>query len=66
VSSSTFLATVPYPIPEHGQARDQAGKAIGVSGKSIDYAAKVLEKGVPELAQAVDEGRMAIAGPWTP
>lgn len=44
-----------------GQARDQAGKAIGVSGKSIDYATKVLNDAIPEVVQAVDEGRMAVS-----
>ena len=43
-----------------GTARDLAGKAVGVSGKSIDHATRVLEKGIPELAKAVDEGRMAV------
>lgn len=42
------------------KARDAAGKAVGVSGKSVDYATKVLKQGTPELIKAVDEGRMAI------
>jgi ParB-like chromosome segregation protein Spo0J len=52
---------LPYPVSDKGQARDLAGKAVGVSGKSIDHAARVLEKGIPELAKAVDEGRMAVS-----
>ena len=43
------------------RARDAAGKAFGVSGKSVDYATKVIEKGIPELAKAVDAGRMAVS-----
>lgn len=49
------------PPPDSGKARDQVGKVVGVSGKSIDYATKVLKEAVPEVAKAVDEGRMAIS-----
>ncbi len=35
---------LPSPIPSAGQARDQAGKAFGVSGKSVNYA---THAGVP-------------------
>lgn len=50
------------PDPQQqGQARDKAGKAFGVSGKSVDHATRVIEKGIPELAKAVDEGRMAVS-----
>lgn len=49
-------------LPEAGaRARDAAGKAIGVSGKSVDHATKVLKLGIPELVAAVDEGRMAVS-----
>lgn len=34
-------ANLPEPI-ESGDSRDAVGKAVGVSGKSIDYATKVL------------------------
>lgn len=56
-------ATVPVNLPERDKsdARDAAGKAFGVSGKSVDFAKKVLDKGIPELAKAVDEGRMAVS-----
>ena len=50
-----------FPQPNAGRARDQVGKVVGVSGKSIDYASRVLEQGEPELIKAVDEGRMAIS-----
>lgn len=51
----------PANLPDlsKGDARDKAGKAFGVSGKSVDHATRVIEKGIPELAKAVDEGRMA-------
>lgn len=49
-------------FPEQkGQSRDLTGKAFGVSGKSVDHAKRVIEKGIPELARAVDEGRMAVS-----
>jgi ParB-like chromosome segregation protein Spo0J len=55
--------TVPANLPERnkGDARDLAGKAFGVSGKSVDHAKRVIEKGIPELAKAVDSGRMAVS-----
>ena len=53
---------VPANLPgQSGDARDLAGKALGVGGKSVDHATKVLTKGVPELVKAVEEGRMAVS-----
>ena len=54
---------LPANLPEanKGDARDLAGKAFGVSGKSVDHAKRVIEKGIPELAQAVDSGRIAVS-----
>ncbi len=51
-------ANLPEPI--HADARDQAGKAVGVSGKTIDYATKVLREAERELVKAVDEGRVSV------
>jgi hypothetical protein len=45
---------------DKGDARDQVAKAVGVSGRTIDHASKVLNQAVPERIQAVDEGRMAV------
>ena len=58
----TSKKAVPANLPEplKGDARDQAGKAVGVSGKLIDHATKVLKEGTPELIKAVEEGRMAV------
>lgn len=44
-----------------GDARDLAGQAVGVSGKTIDYASKVLKAGVPELVAACDAGKLAVS-----
>ena len=49
------------PPLEPAKSRDKAGKAAGVSGKTVDHATKVLKQGVPELIKAVDEGRMAVS-----
>jgi hypothetical protein len=51
---------LPCPSSEQ-QARDAAGKAVGVSGRSVDFAKKVIEQGTPELVKAVDEGKMAVS-----
>ena len=43
-------------LPEQkGQARDEAGVAVGVSGKSVDSASKVLGAQNPALSEAVDQ-----------
>lgn len=41
------------PQLSEGKARDAAGKAVGVSGRLVDHARAVREKGVPELAPSV-------------
>lgn len=55
--------SLPVSLPEviSGDARDHAAKAVGVSGKSIDYATKVVKNAIPEVVKAVDEGRMAVS-----
>jgi hypothetical protein len=40
--------------------RDKIGAMVGVSGSMIDRARKLREKGVPELAKAVEEGRISV------
>jgi hypothetical protein len=44
-----------------GDARDLAGQAVGVSGKTIDYACKVLLAGSPELIAACEAGTLAVS-----
>lgn len=43
------------------RASADAGKTVGVSGRSVDFATRVLENGTPELIAAVDSGRMAVS-----
>jgi len=47
--------------PQKGKSRDQAGKAVGISGRTVDAARQVLAKGTPELIRAVDEGRLSVS-----
>lgn len=44
-----------------GKARDKAGAAVGVSGKSIDFAGKVAKKGTPALNAALESGKIAVS-----
>jgi ParB-like chromosome segregation protein Spo0J len=49
------------PQLDKGKARDMAGKAVGVSGRSIDLATKVLKNGSKELIDACDRGEVAVS-----
>jgi hypothetical protein len=46
---------------QYGKARDQAGEVLGVSGKSVDHASKVLKLGSDGLKRAVDKGEIAVS-----
>ncbi len=52
---------LPDGLPVAGQARDRVGKVVGVSGKSIDYASKVLKNGTEKMIDAVDAGKIAVS-----
>jgi ParB-like chromosome segregation protein Spo0J len=43
-----------------GRASEKAGASVGVSRGTIERASRVLEKGIPELAKAVDAGRISV------
>ena len=45
-------------VPQ-AKARDAAGKAVGVSGKVVDIATKVLKQGTPELIKAAETGTIS-------
>lgn len=45
----------------YGQVRDQAGALMGVSGKSVDRAAKVIEDGAASIVKAVEDGEVSIS-----
>lgn len=41
-----------------GKASEQAAKAVDVSPRSVEHATRVVDKGVPELAAAVESGEV--------
>lgn len=43
------------------RTRDQIGKIVGVYGKSVDHATRVLAQAIPEVVKAVDGERMAVS-----
>lgn len=45
------------PQGDKGKARDLAGKAVGVSGKSVDYATKVFKTRTPYQSIGLTIGR---------
>lgn len=51
---------LPDPIQNQGDAREAAGKAFGVSGKSVDQAETILKRGAPELVDKVERGEVSI------
>lgn len=51
----------PVNLPGRSDARDAAGKAVNVSGKSVDYATSVLERGIPELVAACDADKISVS-----
>jgi ParB-like chromosome segregation protein Spo0J len=44
-----------------GKSSEKAGKAVAVSGQSIDRATKVLKEGTPEQIAAVDHGKVSVS-----
>lgn len=52
VRKGNQAGTSPEKIPDLNGAdsRDAAGKAVGVNGKYVDHATKVLTKAIPEAA----------------
>jgi hypothetical protein len=52
------MEKLPY---QNGTARDEAGKAVNVSGKLVDAAAVVLERGSKDLIAKVDAGEVAVS-----
>lgn len=54
--------TLPENLPElNADARDAAGKAVGVSGKSVDYASRILRAGTPALIKAVESDKISVS-----
>jgi hypothetical protein len=49
-----------FPHP-NGTARDKAAELVGVSGKSVGFASRVLRQGTPKLVEAVEKDQSAEA-----
>jgi hypothetical protein len=47
------------------RASDEAAASVGVSGRSVQTAKRVLERGAPELVAAVDSGSIAVSAAAT-
>jgi hypothetical protein len=54
-------ANLPASARGNGRARDAAGAALNVSGRSVDHARVVRERGCPELIQAVERGAVSVS-----
>ena len=63
VRSAKVLEHVPGPSPIKADvtARDEAGKAAGVSGRALDQYREVKRKAVPEVVEAMTKGRIAVS-----
>lgn len=56
-----LVENLPQALDNKGKARDKAAAAVGVSGRSVDFATKVIKQGTPELVKAVDAGRVPVS-----
>jgi hypothetical protein len=55
-------SALPESLPDaRGDARDQVGALASVSGRTVDYASRVLSHGIPEVVDACVEGKLAIS-----
>jgi len=52
----------PAPQPLKGKARDAAGKAFGIAGRTVDYASQVLRDGDDSLVKAVAKTKYSFCG----
>lgn len=48
------------PPSSAGDTRDRVGEAVGLSGKTYEKAKVVVERGAPELVQAMDRGDVSV------
>jgi len=55
------LPEIIVQVPDYTQARDEAAALVGVSGKSVTDAKRVIADGVPELVAAVDAGIITVS-----
>jgi N6-adenosine-specific RNA methylase IME4 len=48
-------------LPEGGKAAEQAARMVNVGPRSVESARAILTRGTPELAEAVDRGKVAVS-----
>lgn len=46
---------------DNGKSAEKAANIVNVSTRSVENATKVIEKGAPELVQAVEQGKIAVS-----
>ena len=56
--SKTTMENLPQ---SNGTARDKAGESVGVSGRSVEHAAKVIANGSKKLVDACDQGKVSVS-----
>lgn len=49
-----------FPEREKGQTRDKIGEMFGISGRMVDHGKKVVERAIPEVVRAVEEGKISV------
>jgi hypothetical protein len=59
--ASTDTLQANLPEGSVGQSRDHAASLLSVSGRSVDYACRVLANGIPALITAVDSCKLAVS-----
>lgn len=48
------------PQADKGKTRDKIGRMFGVSGRNVAKAQKIHEEGIPELSEALREGKVSV------
>lgn len=63
VTGRPSLTKVPENFPElnQGDARDKAGESVGVTGRSVSSAEKVISKGSKQLQDLCDKGAVSVS-----
>jgi ParB-like chromosome segregation protein Spo0J len=57
----SVVVNLPQQKLDAGKARDKAGAALNVSGKSVDMASKVHRKAIPQIVSSVDMGELSVS-----
>jgi len=52
---------VPANLPERGEAREKAAALLNVSPRTAENGKRVVDRGVPELVEAVERGEVSVS-----